>query len=223
VEALVTYHEPLAEAESVEEVLGALEAAPLVLRLAGAYYPLHLLHRALGGRPPRGAVRVSSSLPSFRRALSIVSSGVYIVARGRAVTPRSILRHAVEEGLLPPEAALVRMLPHAVPCLRCNASVKTVVRLMESRGAVAVPLCWQSRVVRVVTAAEILRYALERGLSLRRLLLDRTPASRLGGAEPPPSRDPLADLLERLYAAVGGRLLDVSSVRLLLGELAGEV
>ena len=220
----MTYHEPLVEVDSIEEALGALEgAAPLVLRLAGAYYPLHLLHRSLGGQPPRGAVKVFSSLPSFRRALSMVSSGVYVVARSRAVTPRSVLRHAVREGLLLPEAALVRMLNHAVPCLRCNAAVKTVVRLMESRGAVAVPLCWRSRVVRIVTVAEVLRYALERGMTLRQLLLDGTPASRLGGAEPLTSRDPLADLVERLYAAVGGRLLDVSSARIMLGELAGEV
>uniref|UniRef100_A0A7J3X5K2 Uncharacterized protein n=1 Tax=Thermofilum pendens TaxID=2269 RepID=A0A7J3X5K2_THEPE len=220
----MTYHEPLVEVGSVEEALSALErASPLVVRLAGAYYPLHLLHRSLGRRPPKGAVRVLSSMPGFRRALSMVSSGVYVVARGRVVTPRSILRHAVEEGLLSPEAALVRMLRHAVPCLRCNASVKTVVRLMESRGAVAVPLCWRSRAVRVVTAVEVLRYALDRGLTLNQLLLDRTPASRLGGAEHLPSKDPLADLLERLYATVGERLLDVSSARMVLGELAGGV
>jgi hypothetical protein len=220
----MTYHEPFLEAGSAEEVLCALEkGAPLVVRLAGSYYPLHLLHRALGGRPPQGAVRVSSSMPSFRRALSEVSRGVYLVVRGRAITPRSVLRHAVEEELLPSEAALVRMLRHTVPCLQCNVAVKTVVRLMESRGAVAVPLCWQSRMVHVITAAEVLRYALSRGLTLRQLLLDRTPASRLGGARPTQSQDPLADLLERLYATVGGRLLDVSSVRMLLGELYGEV
>lgn len=222
----MTYFEPVLKVGSVEEVLDVLMEAdhpPLVVLLGDRYYPLHQLLLALDGRLSE-AVRVLSSNPGLRVALKLLAQGRYLVVRGKAVTPRSVLFHLLEEGALDAEVLAEKLSRYPVPCLRCNVAVKTVVRVFEAKGAVAVPLCWKASVRRVVTVVDALSYALSSGLSRRDLLLDRSPASRLGASAPRFSHEPVQALLTGLYAVTPeGSLLDVSSARMALGELSVEV
>lgn len=222
----MTYFEPVLEVEGVPGLLSALADAdplPLIVKVGGHYYPLHQLLLALDGKPAEG-VRVLSSSPGLRSALKILSRGQYLVVGSRAVTPRSVLRCLLDKGVLADEAVLERVGRYAVPCLRCNAAVKTVVRFFEARGAVAVPLCWRSRLKRVVTIIDVLSYALSSGFSRRELLLDRSSVARLGRAEPRVHPEPLQLLFTGLYSITpSGLLLDISSVRMMLGELNVEV
>ncbi|MEM0087921.1 MAG: hypothetical protein QXK85_03020, partial [Thermofilum sp.] len=165
------YYEPVLEAESVSGLLSTLAEAdppPLIVKLGERYYPLHQLLLTLDGKSARG-VRVLSSSPGLRSALKLLSQGHYLVVRSRAVTPRSVIRYLLEEEFLADEAVLERVTRYAVPCLKSNATVKTVVRFLEARGAVAAPLCWQSRIKRVVTIVDALSYAVSSGLSRRSL------------------------------------------------------
>ncbi|MEM0376487.1 MAG: hypothetical protein QXI90_01740 [Thermofilum sp.] len=220
------YYEPVLEAESVSGLLSTLAEAdppPLIVKLGERYYPLHQLLLTLDGKSARG-VRVLSSSPGLRSALKLLSQGHYLVVRSRAVTPRSVIRYLLEEEFLANEAVLERVTRYAVPCLKSNATVKTVVRFLEARGAVAAPLCWQSRIKRVVTIVDALSYAVSSGLSRRSLLLDRSSAARIGGSRPRAHSEPLQPLLNGLYAVTPtGLLLDVSSLRMMLGELSVEV
>lgn len=222
----MTYYEPVLKAESIPDLLSTFPEAdppPLVIRLGEHYHPLPQLLLALDGRPAEG-VRVLSSSPGLRAALKLLSRGQYLVVRGRAVTPRSVLRSLIEKELIAAEVALEKVSRHAVPCLKCNAAVKTVVRFLESRGAVAVPLCWQARVKRVVTVVDVLSYAVSLKLSRRDLLRDQSPAARIGGSRFSASQELLHHLLGGLYAVTpAGLLLDVSSIRTALGELSVEV